>query len=65
MREGVPIVKVKGSLRRNIAFWEHMGASRFIRDTIVDGNRIPFIYTPIVGSFGNNRSAIQHSEFVE
>ena len=65
MREGVPIVKVKGSLRRNIAFWEHMGASRFIRDTIVDGNRIPFIYTPNVGSFGNNRSAIQHSEFVE
>ena len=27
--------------------------------------KIPFIYTPPAASFGNNRSAIQHSEFVE
>ena len=64
-QEGVPIVKVKGSLERNVAFWEHIGASRFIRDTIVFGYKIPFIYTPPVASFGNNRSAIQHSKFVE
>ena len=63
-QEGVPIVKVKGSLKRNIAFWEHIGASRFVRDTIVDGYKIPFIYTPPAASFRNNRSAIQHSEFV-
>ena len=62
--EGVPIVKVKGSLKRNIAFWEHTGASRFVRDTIVDGYKIPFIYTPPAASFCNNRSAIQHSVFV-
>ncbi|PFX28542.1 hypothetical protein AWC38_SpisGene6737 [Stylophora pistillata] len=64
-QEGVPIVKVKGSLNSNVAFWEHIGASRFIRDTIVFGYKIPFIYTPPAASFGNNRSAIQHSEFVE
>ena len=64
-QEGVPIVKVKSSLKRNVAFWEHIGASRFIRDTIVFGYKIPFIYTPSVASFGNNRSAIQYSEFVE
>ena len=29
-QEGVPIVKVKGSLERNIAFWEPKGASRFM-----------------------------------
>jgi len=29
-QEGVPIVKVKGSLKRNVPFWEHIGASRFI-----------------------------------
>ena len=33
------------------------------------GHKIPFIYnpqlTPHAASFGNNRSAIQHSEFVE
>ena len=64
-QEGVPIVKVKGSLKRNVAFWVHIGAFRFIRDTIVYGYKIPFIYTPPTASFGNNRSAIQHSEFVE
>ena len=64
-QEGVPIVKVKGSLKRNVAFWEHIGTSRFIRDTIVFGYKIPFIYTPPPASFGNNRSAIQHSQFVE
>ena len=64
-QEGVPIVKVKGSLKRNIAFWDHIGASCFIHDTIVDGCKIPFIYTPPAANFGNNRSAIQHSEFVE
>ena len=64
-QKGVSIVKVKGSLKRNVAFWEHIGASRFIRDTIVYGYKIPVIYTPPAASFGNNRSAIQHSEFVE
>ena len=63
-QEGVPFVKVKGSLKRNVAFWEHIGAC-FIRDTIVSAYKIPFIYTPPAASFGNNRSAIQHSEFVE
>ena len=62
----MPIVKVKGSLKRNVAFWEHIGASPFIRDTIASGYKIPwFIFTPPAASFGNNRSAIQHSEFVE
>jgi len=43
-QEGVPIVKVKGSLLfATIAFWEHTGASRFIRDTIVYGYTFPFI----------------------
>ena len=64
-QEEIPIVKVKGSLKRNVAFWEHIGASHFIRDFIISGYKIPFIYTPPAASFGNNRFAIQHSEFVE
>ena len=36
-QDDTPIVKVKGNLKLNVAFWEHLGASRFIRDTIVDG----------------------------
>ena len=38
-----PIVKVKGNLKLNVAFWEHLGAYRFIRDTTLDGYKIPFI----------------------
>ena len=64
-QEGVPIVKVKGSLKRNVAFWEHIGASRFILDTILYGYKIPCIYTPPAANFGNNRSAIEHRKFVE
>ena len=41
----MPIVKVKGSLKSNIAFWEPTGASRFICDTIVDGIISP-LFTP-------------------
>ena len=43
---------------------EHIGASRFIRDTILDGYKILFIYTPPSAHFSNNRSAIQYSDFV-
>ena len=64
-QEGVPTIKVKGSLKQNVPFWEHIGASRFICNTVVDGYKISFIYTPPAASFGNNRCAIQHSEFVE
>ena len=42
-QEGVPIVKVKGSLKRNVFLCEHIGTSRFIRDTIVYRYKIPFI----------------------
>jgi len=42
----MPIVKVKENLMLNVAFWEHIGASYFIHDTILDGYKIPFIYTP-------------------
>ena len=63
-QDETPIVKVKGNLKLNVAFWEHLGASRFIRNTIVDGYKIPFIYTPPSAHFTNNRSAILYSDFV-
>ena len=63
-QDDTPMVKVKGNLKLNVAFWEHLGASRFIRDTIVDGYKIPFIYTPPSAHFTNNCSAILYSDFV-
>ena len=62
-QDDTPIVKVKGNLKLNVAFWEHLGAYRFIRDTTVDGCKIPFIYTPPSAHFTNNRSAIVDSDF--
>ena len=60
----MPIVKVKGNLKLNVAFWEHLGVSHFICDTIVDGYKISFIYTPPSAHFTNNPSAILYSDFV-
>lgn len=60
-----PTVKVKGNLKLNVAFWEHIGASSFNLDTILDGFKIPFIYTPPSLHFFTNRSTIQYSDFVE
>ena len=60
-----PFAKVKGNLKLNVAFLEHIDASCFIRDTILDGYKIPCIYTPPSAYFSNNRSAFQHSDFVE
>ena len=57
------VLKVKGRLKLNIAFWEHIGASLFIRQIILQGYKIPFIYTPAPAQFPNNRSAIQNSDF--
>ncbi|VDI75750.1 Hypothetical predicted protein [Mytilus galloprovincialis] len=34
---------VKSSLSKNVAFWEHIGASKFIIDTIKSGYMIPFV----------------------
>ena len=63
-QDDTPIVKVKGNLKLSVAFWEHLGAYRFIRDTTVDGYKIPFIYTPPSAHFTNNHSAILYSDFV-
>ena len=59
------MLKVKGRLKLNIAFREHIGASLFIRQIILQGYKIPFIYTPAPAQFPNNRSAIQNSDFVD
>ena len=59
----MPIVKVKGNLNLNVAYWEHLGASRLIRDTIVYGYTIPFIYNPPSAHFTNNCSAIVYGDF--
>ena len=47
-----------------ISLLAHIGASLFIRQIILQGYKIPFIYTPVPAQFPNNPSAIQNSDFV-
>jgi len=57
-------VFVKGRLRKNIHFWESIGASNWVLSVIRTGYKIPFISTPEVSYSNNNRSAIEEREFV-
>ena len=56
---------LKGRLKGHLPYWESIYANRFIIDIIHFGYRIPFIETPIRACLANNKSALEHSEFVE
>ena len=56
---------VKGSLARNIQYWQNIGASDFIIDTIKNGYIIPFQTPPPPMFLKNNRSALDNVEFVQ
>jgi hypothetical protein len=60
----VPVV-LKGRLKSHLPFWQSINANNFIIDLIRCGYRIPFISTSTREFFTNNRSALQHSQFVE
>ena len=55
---------VKGSLRKNLEHWHHIGANPFVIDTIENGYKIPFFTNPISKFLQNNQSAIQNANFV-
>ena len=48
---------VKGSLRKNIGFWQKIGANQFIIDTIREGYKITIFADPQPRYFKNNESA--------
>lgn len=57
--------EVKGSLRRNLDFWIHIGAPKFILSVIANGYCLPFQCTPVCVSLNNNKSALKFKDFVE
>ena len=57
-------VCIKGSLKRNVKFWEEIGASEFILETIKIGCIIPFYETPAESFNINNKSARENFVFV-
>ena len=56
---------VKGRLKSSLNFWvEALDASDFVLDMIRRGYRLPFAHYPSQCFLRNNRSALQHPEFV-
>ena len=58
-------VSVKGSLKRNIAFWKSIDTNEFILDVIENGYRLPFISEPQSNHLKNNKSSLENDEFVK
>ena len=63
--EGSSQVIVKGRLQANISFWQSIGTSKFILDTLSFDYKIPFSQEPTSVFLNNNRSALGDSDFVE
>ena len=61
---GTALSQVKGSLRRQVEFWHSIGAPRYILSVICEGYRLPFLQISPGFTSRNNRSALDHSVFV-
>lgn len=59
------IVNVKGKLRENVSFYQSIGAPDFVLSIIRNGYRLPFVNFPESVILPNNRSARDHSSFVD
>ena len=59
------IVNVKGKLRENVSFYQSVGAPDFVLNVIRNGYRLPFADFPDSVILPNNRSARDHSSFVD
>ena len=56
---------VKGSLNKHIEFWENIGASDFVINTIKGGYIILFLETSKQMHSKNNKSAFMNEKFVD
>lgn len=56
---------VKGSLAKNVQYWQRIGASEFVIDIIKNGYVVPFQRPPPPMNFKNNKSALDNVEVVE
>ena len=59
------IVSVKGNLRKSLSFWKSFCSDAFILDIVEFGYKLPFTEIPPSSVSSNNRSAIDHSDFVQ
>ena len=59
------IVNVKGKLREKVSFYQSIGAPDFALNVFRNGYRLPFVNFPDSVILPNNRSARDHSSFVD
>ncbi|CAG2237876.1 unnamed protein product [Mytilus edulis] len=62
---GTSCINVKNRLRNSLDFWKNIHASKFILDLIENGYKIPLINEPESVLLRNNKSALEHKDFVE
>ena len=62
--EPVSPVQVNGRLKKNIAFWKDIGASKWVLSVIENCYYLHFISLPARRSFQNHPSVVQNQEFV-
>ena len=62
--QGTAAAVVKGRLRAHLPFWVEIGAPPWVLETIRSGYVIPFATIPPGVCLSNNRSALEHSDFV-
>lgn len=55
---------VKGRLKERIAFWQSIGASRWVLEVLKDGYCLPFISLPQKAFFRNHCSVVEDEDFV-
>ena len=57
-------ILVKSRLKKNLQFWENIGAYPFILNVIEHGYKIPFESIPPKQHNNNNKSALENKDFV-
>ncbi|VDI48754.1 Hypothetical predicted protein, partial [Mytilus galloprovincialis] len=62
---GTSCINVNNRLKNSLDFWKNINASKFILDLIENGYKIPLIYEPESVLLRNNKSALEHIDFVE
>ena len=62
--QGTAAAVVKGRLRAHLLFWVEIGAPPWVIETIRSGYVIPFETIPPGVCLSNNRSALEHGDFV-
>ena len=58
-------INLKNRLKTSFSFWKNINTSEFIIDIIESGYKIPFVNEPENITLKNNKSALDHTEFVE